>query len=71
MAIFFCSLSRIKRRLDLCVIHYSIVQSKEAGVKIGDIISLWSTNIMQMYGDAESVDGAPVAEVRCRNFDTF
>lgn len=27
-----------------------------------DVVSLWVTNILQTYGDAESADGAPVAE---------
>jgi len=40
-----------------------IVAPEGADVKLKDIISLWTTNIMQMYGEADSVDGAPVAEV--------
>jgi len=39
-----------------------IVAPEGADVKLKDIISLWTTNIMQMYGEADSVDGAPVAE---------
>jgi hypothetical protein len=40
-----------------------IVAPEGANVKLKDIVSLWTTNIMQMYGEADSVDGAPVAEV--------
>jgi hypothetical protein len=44
-----------------------IVAPEGADVKLKDIISLWTTNIMQMYGEADSVDGAPVAEVCAHN----
>mmetsp|Transcript_17906 Transcript_17906/g.61022 ORF Transcript_17906/g.61022 Transcript_17906/m.61022 type:complete len:607 (+) Transcript_17906:75-1895(+) len=35
---------------------------KPGEVRLQDVVSLWATNIMQTYGDAESADGAPVAE---------
>jgi len=40
----------------------AIVAPENSKITLKDTISLWTTNIMQMYGDAPSVDGAPVAE---------
>jgi len=40
----------------------SLSVPKGAEVSFKDIVSLWTTNILQTYGDAPSVDGAPVAE---------
>jgi hypothetical protein len=42
----------------------TIEAPENSKITIKDTISLWTTNILQMYGDAPSVDGAPVAEVR-------
>ena len=41
----------------------AITAPENSKITLKDTISLWTTNIMQMYGDAPSVDGAPVAEV--------